>query len=358
MSNEPIGISMAVEPFLLDPHAREVLRVARDRGHACFMVWMLEMGRPKSYRLGMRIGGSVFSFKSGSVRRQTQEFPLARGEHINGPIFPTVVSKQRTRAFLAERGFPAPAGRVFATGEADAALAYARELGWPVCVKPDQGKKGQFVVPGLTNEDGVRSAFAAAAKFHPQVVVERSLVGEVVRFFYVEPRVVGVKISMPPNVIGDGIADVATLIERKNAEREVRKLPGHKPIVVNQDLVDHLAGRGLALESVPKAGERLLLRSVSNGAVGADTIECADAIHPSYVAMVEEICRSLAPLKIAALDTIVTDRSLPASAETFAVLEVNNSPGVLPYIYPWEGRRQDICVPIVEMLEKVAAEMA
>jgi cyanophycin synthetase len=358
MSNEPIGISMAVEPFHLDPHAREMLRVARERGHDCYMTWLLNTPKTRSYRLGMRIGGSVFSFRYGSMRRQNPAFPLSKGDHINTAAFPTVVSKQRTKDFLAARGFPVPEGRVFDSADIEAACDYAEALGWPVCVKPDLGKKGYFVAPGLVDRDAVRTAFAAAGSFHPNVVVERSLVGEVIRFFYVEPRVVGVKISMPPNVVGDGIADIATLIARKNAEREVRKLPGHKPIVVNSDLTDHLKLSGLDLHAVPSGGERVLLRSVSNGAVGADTIECADTIHPSYAAMVEQMCHSLAPMKIAALDTIVTDRTLPASAETFAVLEINNSPGVLPYLYPWEGRKQDICVPIIEMLERVAAERA
>ncbi len=355
MSNAPIGISMAVEPFKLDLHAREVLRVARERGHDCFMTWLLNTPRANSFRLGMRIGGAVFSFRSGRLTRQDPAFPLSKGDHINTTAFPTVVSKQRTKDFLAARGFPVPEGRVFESAEIDAACDYAEVLGWPVCVKPDEGKKGYFVAPGLGDRAAVHTAFAAAASFHPQVVVERSLVGEVVRFFYVEPRVVGVKISMPPNVVGDGVSDIATLIAQKNAEREVRKLPGHLPIVVNAELTDHLALSGLGLQAVPEAGQRLMLRSVSNGAVGADTIECAEAIHPSYGAMVEDMCRSLAPLRIAALDTIVTDRTLPASAETFAVLEINNSPGVLPYIYPWEGKRQDICVPIIEMLERVAA---
>lgn len=357
MSNDPIGLVVPVEPLQLDTHAREVLRVARDRGHACFMVWLLDRDA-RRYRLGIRIGGAVFGYRSGALRRLDPNFPAARGVHVNAGAFQTVISKQGTRDYLAERGFPAPEGRVFDAHETDAALAYAEALGWPVCVKPDIGKKGLFVVPGLDDAEAVRAAFTAAAGFHPKVVVERSLVGEVIRFFYVEPRVVGVKISMPPNVIGDGVSDVATLIGRKNAEREVRQLPGHKPIVVNDELHAHLASQGLDLDSVPVAGQRLLLRAVSNGAVGADTIECADAIHPSYSALVEEICRSFPGLRIAALDTIVTDRMLPASAETFAVLEINNSPGVLPYLYPWEGRRQDICLAMIEMLERLAAETA
>ncbi|MBP0573384.1 hypothetical protein J8J27_22050, partial [Mycobacterium tuberculosis] len=154
-----------------------------------------------------------------------------------------------------------------------------------------------------------------------------------VRFFYVAPRVVGVKLSLPPNVVGDGATAIADLVAAKNRARDARRLPGHKHLVVDDDVQAFLALAGRTLASVPAAGERVFLRAISNGAVGADSIAFADALHPSYVALVEAIGASLAPLQVAALDTVIADRAAPASPAGFAVLEVNNSPGVLPYLY-------------------------
>lgn len=356
IAKETTGIRVPVSRVHLDEHAREMYRMAEIRGHESWMIRHVQADGQRTHILGLRVDGAVFSYRRGWLRRIDPRYPLSRGVHINTTAFAVVDSKQATKDFLAARGFPVPAGRMFSRWDIEEAVRFAEALGWPICVKPDHGRKGNFVVPGIDNRRALVTAFLAAGQYYPEVAIERSLSGEVVRFFYVEPRVVGVKVSMPPNVIGDGVRDLAALIELKNEERAVRRVPGHKPIVVDADLTEHLALSGRDLSFVPSPGERVLLRAVSNGAVGADTIACAEQIHPSYAELVERICRSLHPMRIAALDTIVADRTQPFAEGNFHVLEVNNSPGLLPYIYPWEGEAQDICVPIFDMLERLAKE--
>lgn len=351
------GLALPTRADKLDPHAREVLRAAIARGHRHWMHWRFGDGR---LLLRLAVGGAIYSYRSGTLTRIPPATPNGRGRHINGAAFDLIHSKHATKQALAARGFAdaTPEGRCFAPDAIDAAVAYAATLDGAVCVKPDFGKKGINVTLGLSDPAGVRAAFArAAAGFGGKaVVVERSLVGEVIRFFYVAPAVVGIKLSRPPSVVGDGLTALAGLIAAKNAERDRRHVVGHKPIVVDADLVAHLALSGRTLASVPVMGERVFVRALSNGAVGADSVACGPAdLHPSYAARVAAICASLAPLQVAALDTIVTDRAKPAGPDTFAILEINNSPGVLPYIYPWEGAPQDVAAALVDLMERLAA---
>lgn len=355
MEDAVLGLPQPTDPARLDPHAREVLRVAAARGHRHWMLWPYG---DTTCLLRVAIGDTVFGYAGGVLRRMDPGAPNGRGRHINGRGFRTAQSKQATRVALAACGCPVPEGRSFAPDAVAAALAYAAALGGPVCVKPDRGQRGVNVAPGLTDPDAIARAFvcAAAGPGGEAVVVEQSLEGDLIRFFYVEPRVVGVKLSRPASVVGDGFSSIAALIADKNRARARRHCLGHRDLVGDDDVLAWLARAGRDLSSVPGPGERVFLRGVSNAAAGGDTIACPDTVHPSYAARVAEVCAALAPLRLAALDTIIADPSRPLATDGFAVLEVNNSPDVLSYLYPWEGPRQDVVIPIVDLMQRLAAE--
>lgn len=353
-----VGLAVATQPDLLDPHARALLVALAPRGHRHWMVWLYQTGR---YLLHAQIAEAVFSFAAGALRRIDPAAPNSRGRHINGAAHKTVRSKHAAKQTLTARGFTCfPEGRRFAPDEVEAALAYAAGLGGAVCVKPDLGTNGINVAIDLTEPAAIRAAFerAGGGLGGEAIVVERSLVGEMVRFVYVAPRVVGIRISRPPSVVGDGFTPIADLVAAKNRERLHRDRPGHYPIVVDANVEAYLARAGMTLDSVPAPGARVTLQLLPNAAVGGDFVNCAPAgIDPSYIAFVETICADLA-LKVAGLDTIITERARPASPATFAVLEINNSPGLVTYPDPWEGPPQDVAGAVVELMERLAAETA
>lgn len=355
MDDAVLGLPQPTDPARLDPHARELLCAAAARGHRHWMLWPYG---ETTCLLRVAIGDTVFGYSGGVLRRMDPGAPNGRGRHINGRGFQTAQSKQATREALAACGCAVPEGRGFAPDAVAAALAYAADLGGPVCVKPDRGQRGVNVAPGLTEPDDIARAFqrAAAGPGGEAVVVERSLTGDLIRFFYVAPRVVGIKLSRPASVVGDGFSSIAALIADKNRERARRRCLGHRDLVADDDVLAWLARAGRDLASVPGPGERVFLRGVSNAAAGGDTIACPERVHPSYAIRVAEVCAALDPLRLAALDTLIADPGRPLSPETFAVLEVNNSPDVLSYLYPWEGPRQDVVGPILDLMERLAAE--
>ena len=120
--------------------------------------------------------------------------------------------------------------------------------------------------------------------------------------------------------------------------------------MLDEDLLAFLAGEGRAPDEVPAPDERVPLSATSNGATGADSIECADTTHPSYAALVERACAVFPDLAISAADVMVRDRTVPATPDNHAILELNGSPGVLPYHFPWRGRPQDVSGAILDYL--------
>ena len=83
--------------------------------------------------------------------------------------------------FLVRRlGFPGVEHGVADT--ADNAVRLASRIGYPVVIKPINGRQGQGVTAGVTSEEEVAGAFAEANAISPgQVIVERFVEGEDVR---------------------------------------------------------------------------------------------------------------------------------------------------------------------------------
>lgn len=340
----------------LDPHASCLRAVADRRGVPNAVVMgtrYVVAARPRPW-LHLRFGARSFYFAAGVLLDGSRPTGAALGALVNGRADLVSRDKGQANAVMRAAGVAVPDGRVFRRGEEDAAVGYALSLGGDVCVKPTTGSFGFLVAPALADPARIRAAFARTAAKFPSVLVERSVAGVDLRCFFVWPRVVAMVLALPPAVVGDGRSRILDLIEAKNAERARRALPGCHPIAVDADLEDVLTVAGLTPRSVPRAGQRVVLRHVVNRAVGGECVNPAGLIHPSYARVAEAACRAVPDLVISAVDMKVDDPARPAMAGNHSVLEVNASPGLLPFHYPWDGPAQDIGGAILDYLAGMA----
>jgi len=227
----------------LDDHAVCLADAARRRGISTEVVFGTSwpLSRPKRPWLRLSLSAQVFYFRLGRLLRAAQDGGL--GRPLNGPAHILTRNKQRTKEVLARAGFPVPPGRMFKIGALDQALLYAAEYSGELCVKPNRGGKGDLVFPRLRDADSILEACLAVAGGYEEVLLEASVPGEVWRYFYVHPNIVGVKYGRPANVIGDGKTALAGLIELKDAERERRCALGHFPIPSGPALTAMLGAR-------------------------------------------------------------------------------------------------------------------
>jgi cyanophycin synthetase len=303
--------------------------------------------------LVIRIGPTAWYYRAGVLRAES-EAPGELGDHLNGRSRLIMRDKAATKRALAAAGLPVPQGRLFSRDEAYAAMAYAASLGRVLCVKPNTGAKGRLVFPACHSVAAVAEAFERVAAHFDEVLVEESIPGDIFRYFYVAPRVVGVKLSRPASVVGDGRLTIEALIARKNDERAARGLPGHFPLTIDLDLHMTIAQQGFELATVPPAGRRVTLRSNSNVSAGADTIECVDVVHPSYAREVEAACRAIPGARIVAAEVKILDCRQPAAPRNHRFIEVNSAPALVQFHHPWEGRPQDVAGAVVAYLRDEA----
>lgn len=302
-------------------------------------------GRPW---LRLALEGRVVYCSEGKLFEGSAGAALEECRHLNGANIQLLPNKSATKLVVETLGLPVPRGREFASDDQAEAEAYFTRLGQPVCIKPLWGSLGNAVQTCIADLEDFRRAFDDAAALAGRVLVEQYIPGEVFRFFFIRPIVAGIRRDIPANVEGDGISSIRELLRRKNALK--RRRTGQKPAAIGFWETRLLARQGLAPESIPAAGARVFLRSVSNADKGGDSLGWPADLHPSYARKIGSFCNAMHDLHIAAVDAILREPSEPAAPDNFAVIELNCSPGMVQFHFPWSGMPQDIAGAILRRL--------
>jgi|GEM_PF-2838841 D-alanine-D-alanine ligase and related ATP-grasp enzymes len=308
--------------------------------------------------LRLDLPGRVAYCSKGRIFVGPPDAPFQSCRHLNGAAIRLAGHKPATKLVLETLGFPTPAGREFDAGEEDEAVAWFQASGGPVCVKPLTGSLGEQVFPGIEEAGQLRAAFQAVAAYGGRVLVEEHvrfphLAGNTpdratFRFFFIKPVVMGVRMDLPANVVGDGSSSVRRLLDRKNADKLLRT--GQPAVPLDGGVRETLRRQGISADDVPAAGRRVFLRDVSNSSQSGDTFTFPEGMHPSYAREIETLCNLIHGLHVAAVDTIIGDHTAPSSAGGYKIIEMNSSPGMIHFHFPWQGEPQDIAAGIVAIL--------
>ncbi len=257
--------------------------------------------------------------------------------------------KDLTKSLLAEHGVPVPKGHV--VEDEEQAVDVAKELGWPVVVKPLDASHGRGVLTNIASEKELRLACQDARKFRDEIIVERFLEGHDFRFLVISGKFICAAQRVPAFVVGDGSHSIAELVAETN--RDPRRGIGHEKVLTRIEIDDStlalLARRGLAPTSVPPAGETVSLKSTANLSTGGIARDVTDLVHPSNVHLVERVAR-IVGLDIAGIDVIAPSVEKPLAEVGGGIVEVNAAPGFRMHVAPAEGTPRDVAGAVVDML--------
>lgn len=277
-----------------------------------------------------QLAGHEYSVANGAIRIMLGDG--ARG-HINGPAVPLTSDKSATKALLKQQGLNAPEGRTFQRSEMGGAMAYAQDhflaQGIPVCIKPAAGHGGILVFTKCATEAQVTHALEAVFRRFREAIVEQTVSGEDVRFIYVEPNIVGTLQSVRADVTGDGCSTILQLLKAFNDQ--IPSTGRLRNVACGADLVHHLFSQSLQLESVPAVGQQVSLSPINYFTTYLDGTDSSGDIHPEYYELAKSVFAAIPGLRIGAMDTIIGDRTQPATGDNWHVLEINSSPGITTY---------------------------
>jgi cyanophycin synthetase len=282
----------------------------------------------------------IYCFGTGARSRWMQSSFTDRTSFIAARI---AGNKMTTASILRRAGLPAPQHAPVAS--ADDAVRIARELGYPVVVKPADRHQGVGVAAGLANDDVVRIAFAEASKKSTKIMVEKHFEGTDYRMIVLNGKLLRVRGRLPGGVIGDGEHTIAELVEiRRKAPENIRRERerGSQLLALDQEALALLAENGLTSNDIPASKQYVRLRRRGNVAAGGTsfTVEAAD-IHPDNRRMAERAV-SLLRLDFGGLDVIIPDMGRSWMETGAIICEVNAQPqassGILEILLDGEAR--------------------
>jgi cyanophycin synthetase len=315
------------------PTVYALLRTAQEKGIPFFYLWeegLMQYGWGKK-----QVRGVATTFDCDS--------------HIDSDL---TTRKDDCKAFLKTLGFPVPKGEiVFSCKEA---RQVAREIGYPVAIKPVIGHKGIGVTPDVKNVNELESAYDRALAAIPEdeptrIIVEKNISGKDFRLLCVNGRFVAATERRPASVVGDGDSTIAELIRqenRKSARLDTPTSPMSK-IHIDEEMELYLEAQRLSLKSVLDKGEVVYLRKVANLSAGGMSINATHTMHDDNIILAQDIAQHF---RLTCLGIDVIAESLAESWKTsnFSILEINAAPGILMHLNPAMGDSVDVPNHILE----------
>jgi cyanophycin synthetase len=255
--------------------------------------------------------------------------------------------KDLTKSLLHACGVPVPEGRI--VNSPQDAWEAAEDIGLPVAVKPADANHGRGVSLDLMTQAHVEAAYAVARAESRVVIVERYIPGHEHRLLVVGGRLVAAARGDLVSITGDGHSTIIELIDSQLNTDPRRGLTEDFPL--NVILIDEepairleLARQGFNPESIPAAGQKVLVQRNGNVA-----IDVTDTVHPEVSAMATLAAR-IVGLDVAGVDLVTEDITRPLDQQGGAIVEVNAGPGLLMHLKPAQGEPRPVGRAIVDHL--------
>ena len=314
--------------------AKQLGMVVPKDGTARLLIEALARGIPLR-----RVSSSMPLYRLGQGRSQKR---IWRGFTSNTSHIGTIASTHKSVAneLLRAIGLPVPVQRHCM--DMISAKRAAMEIGFPVVVKPASTDYGTAVSADVRNEADLYFAFRSARR-HGMVLVEEQLPGADYRLVVVAGRCVSAIRRDPARIFGDGVSDVETLVSRLGvARRADPDLAAYAAPSIDEPLVREMLRRqGVTGESIPSAGQTILLRTNANVSTGGTFADVNDDLHPDNARLAERAAACLG-LDHAGIDLITPDIRQPWHRIRCGICEINPTPGMdaieikslLDYLFP------------------------
>jgi len=314
----------------LGPSTRSLIKAAEERG----IPWL---------RLNTQ---SLIQFGHGRYQKRIEATTTS-----NTGMIATEIAKDKSLAYriLSDLGLPVP--RQFVVSSLKRALSAAEKIGYPVVLKPVDGNHGRGVTVNVTSAVQVETAYDAAKEHGDDIIVEGMIKGFDHRLLVIGGKLEAAARRMPGHVVGDGKKTVKELVDIVN--RDPRRGVGHEKeltqIQLDAQALSCLAERKMTVDSVPAAGDVVLLRYTANLSTGGTAIDVTDDIHPDNREMAERAIKA-GGLDIGGVDFLSQDITVSYKDNGAGICEVNAGPGFRMHVAPSEGKPRDIAGKVMDML--------
>ena len=263
--------------------------------------------------------------------------------------------------FMRQLGFPVPEGNAFYSDEwcgkikspknAQAAVVYAEQLGFPVIVKPNSESQGRGVEKVHSKEDLLIALSHVFNHLKDKVVlVQKVVVGNDYRIVVLADEVLCAYRRIPLSITGDGISTIHQLLEKKQSQFVER---GRDTVInLNDPRIERqLRHEKLSFSTTLPANQTLQLLANANLSSGGEAEDVTSILHKDYKEMAIRLTREMG-LTYSGID-IMTKYPINERLKDYTVIEINAAPG-LDYYAEAGSRQQQI---VKQLYQKLLLQM-
>lgn len=258
-------------------------------------------------------------------------------------------NKEQTKKMLSDASIPVANGGICVDEEDLEAVV--KKIGYPIVLKPLDGNHGKGASINVKNWEDAVAGLAYAKKYSHRIIVEKFITGFDFRVLIIDNKLVAAAKRVPAHVVGNGKDTIQQLIDTTNLDP--RRGYGHENVLteidVDRDTLDLLEKLNYTLETVPKSGEIVYLKSTANLSTGGTSVDVTDMMHPENIFLCERISRVIG-LDICGVDIMAENLTQPLKENGGCILEVNAAPGFRMHLAPSEGLPRNVASPVIDML--------
>ena len=258
-------------------------------------------------------------------------------------------NKEQTKRMLDLASIPVANGGI-CVEEADLETIIEK-IGYPIVIKPLDGNHGKGASINVKNLKDAKAGLVYAKQYSNRVIVEKFITGFDFRVLIIDNKLVAAAKREPAHVVGNGKETIQELIDITN--QDPKRGYGHENVLtqidVDRDTLDLLEKLNYTLETVPKAGESVYLKSTANLSTGGTSVDVTDMMHPENIFLCERISRVIG-LDICGVDIMAENLTQPLKENGGCILEVNAAPGFRMHLAPSEGLPRNVAAPVIDML--------
>lgn len=281
-----------------------------------------------------------------SYKGREHRFTVARGDAVPKSAIKICVDKDLTKEYLQKAGVSIPKGKAFTEKTNDEEIVnYANELGYPLVIKPTDGTGGSGVIANIENEKEFSKALSYV-KYdlgYSNVIVEKYIPGDDCRLHVIDGKVIAAFKKLPANVIGDGKHSIKYLIKEKNKIRTKSPALRTRPIKIDKETHNLLQAKGYHLNSIPKKGEQVFLKTKNNVSAGGDSIDITDELTDEIKQVAIDASHAIPGLVQCGVDMMVD-----STQNKGYVIEVNSRPHITAHLFPIKGQARDVPKAVID----------
>lgn len=302
----------------------------------------------------------------GRITRTDGRFTYFRGTNfdLNGMGSMEIARDKGYAAhFLHQQGYNVIPGKTFfsptfadtlkTTDSYDAAYNYAKELGFPVIVKPNSMSQGRGV-SAAHDKRTLMQAMHRIAKIDRVFLVQQFVKGHDYRVVVLDGDIISAYERLPLTIVGDGISTITQLLDAKQIE--FHATGRDTSIKKDDDRIDlKLKREGLSRSSVLPSGVEQALLDNRNLSTGGESVDVTSDIHPSYKTLCSNITRDMG-LRYCGVDLMIDgDIRLPVGDKNnYVVIEINAAPGIDNYAKSGDSQK----LIVAEMYRRILRALA